>query len=129
MVRQVFLHVGIVVWQYLEQRGFLTKAPREQWEMIIQVKQVLEHPSDFFITRFSEKPVLSLLETGEVLQTLHDPVSAANAYYHAFIHDYTFAKEKNSLTTAESKVSRPRLVSNGLKVRVRPVDLAIQGIQ
>ena len=94
--KAVYFTFGKVVWEYLHRRNFLSMDTAEQFNAIVQVRRQLEDPR-YYITLLNEKPVLSLLEIGDIQRVLEDPIEAANAYYHSFIHDYAFAKERNAL--------------------------------
>lgn len=65
----------------------------ERWTIVQEVLKELES-SDFYITRIENIPALTLFETGEVVQVLHDPMEALNAYYLAYIRLSGIDKEK-----------------------------------
>lgn len=104
-LKAAYFTFGKVVWEYLHRQKFLSMEQPEQFKAIGQVRRQLEDPR-YYITRLNGKPVLSLLEIGDILHVTKNPVEAANAYYHTFIHDYAFTKERNGLLNAlRSKIS------------------------
>ena len=105
-LRTAYFTFGKVVWKYLDDGGFFTKSREAQWESLQLLLRQLETPS-YYITLIEEKPVLSLLKTGEIKQVFHDPLAAANEFYHFFTHRYAFTREKRSLLGA----LRARLVA------------------
>lgn len=64
-----------------------------RWHVVQEFLQELESP-DFYITKIDNIPALTLFETGEVVQVLHDPVEALNAFYLAYIRLSGLDKEK-----------------------------------
>ncbi|GGH50182.1 hypothetical protein GCM10007423_52740 [Dyadobacter endophyticus] len=65
----------------------------ERWVIVQAVLQEFES-SVFYITRIENIPALTLFETGEITQVLHDPIEALNAYYLAYIRLSGLDKEK-----------------------------------
>lgn len=92
-LRSSYFTFGKVVWRYLEECGFSSKDLNGQWQSIQELLVRLDNPT-YYITLVDSKPVLSLLETGEVKKIIHDPLTAANEYFHTFTQLYVFAKEK-----------------------------------
>lgn len=94
--RSLYFTFGKVVWRYLEEHGFSSKTDEEKWQAIQDVFAILEKPS-YYITLIDGKPVLSLVETGEIRKRYDDPVDAANEFFYFFTHVYAFSKEKSRL--------------------------------
>src|SRR5690606_3064615 len=97
-LKATYFTFGKVIWRYLQERGFFEKTAQDQWREFSALIDTLNNPV-FYITLLDGKPVLSLVKFGEVLETHSNPVDAAQAFYHAFVHDYAFSKEKKSLLT------------------------------
>lgn len=97
-LKAVYFTFGKVVWKYLEDHGFFQKNLPERWEALQGVLKQLTSPT-YFITYLEDKPVLSLLRTGEVQKISTHPLEAANDFYYAFTHGYAFSKEKEALLT------------------------------
>ena len=95
-LRPVYFTFGKVLWRYLEEQQFALRSEAEQWHLLQSLLKQLETPS-FYITLIDGKPVLSLVETGEVKEVIDDSRAAANDFYHSFTHDYAFSKEKARL--------------------------------
>ena len=98
-VKSTYFTFGKVVWQYLEDRGFLLKKPEDQWAEIQSVRNLLEDPA-YYITYIGGKPALSLLETGDVKKILNDPIEAANEFFYTFTQQYALAREKARLLSS-----------------------------
>jgi predicted ribosome quality control (RQC) complex YloA/Tae2 family protein len=64
-----------------------------RWAIVQEVLKELES-SVFYITRVDNIPALTLFETGEIVQVLHDPLEALNAFYLAYIRLSGLDKEK-----------------------------------
>lgn len=92
-LKGLYLTFGKIVWHYLAENGFFSTSPEEQWSAIQTLIGRLNKPS-YYITLIDTKPALSLLETGDVKKVVHDPLAAANEFYHTFTHLYAFSKEK-----------------------------------
>lgn len=96
-LRAAYFTFGKVVWNYLEDQGFLAKSPAQQWQSLQAVLEVLKDPA-FYITVIGSKTLLSLVETGEVIRVFKDdPLGAANEFYHTFTHSYALSREKTML--------------------------------
>ncbi|PSL27822.1 NFACT RNA binding domain-containing protein [Dyadobacter jiangsuensis] len=65
----------------------------ERWAIVQEVLREFES-SVFYITKIENIPALTLFETGEVVQVLHDPIEALNAFYLAYIRLSGLDKEK-----------------------------------
>jgi predicted ribosome quality control (RQC) complex YloA/Tae2 family protein len=65
----------------------------ERWAIVQKFLKELES-SIFYITKIDNIPALTLFETGEVVQVLHDPIEALNAFYLAYIRLSGLDKEK-----------------------------------
>lgn len=97
--KSIYFTFGKVVWQYLENRGFLNRKLEDQWGEIQAVRTLLEHPA-FYITFVAGKPILSLLPTGEVRKEVNGPLEAANEFFHTFTQQYIVGKERGRLLAA-----------------------------
>lgn len=98
-LKGLYFTFGKIVWKYLFEDGFAAKDPEEQWSSIQMLLRLLNTPG-YYITMVDAKPVLSLVETGDVIKVLSDPVVAANEFYHTFTHRYAFSKEKLAIMSA-----------------------------
>lgn len=99
-LKRLYFTFGKRVWRYLTDQQFFDATPAEQWESVQTLRAHLNHPSHYYITIIDGKPALSLVETGDIKEVLPHPIAAANAYYHAFIHDYAFDRERHSALAA-----------------------------
>jgi predicted ribosome quality control (RQC) complex YloA/Tae2 family protein len=97
-LKAVYFTFGKVVWKYLEDQAFFQKTLPERWDALQRVLEHLTTPT-YFITRIEDKPVLSLLKTGEIQKIWTHPIEAANDFYYTFTQGYTFSKEKEALLT------------------------------
>ncbi|MCF0073816.1 NFACT RNA binding domain-containing protein [Dyadobacter sp. CY261] len=89
----LFPTFGKVINKYLTGKLAGKDDLAERWTIVQEVLQELES-SVFYITRIENIPALTLFETGEVVQVLHDPLEALNAFYLAYIRLSGLDKEK-----------------------------------
>lgn len=97
-----FFTFGKEVWKYLIEYGFETKTEAEKWKSIVAIHSQLELATDFFVTEWDGKIVLTLFEVGKVKRKHRDPVEAQNDFFYASIHANSFADEKQKLISSLS---------------------------
>lgn len=68
----------------------------ERWETILELLKKLESPP-YYLTKIELIPVLSLIETGEIISAYNDPVEALNAFYMSYVRLDGLEKEKSDL--------------------------------
>jgi hypothetical protein len=95
-LKSQYFTFGKILWQYLADNGFSGQTVEAQWTMIQSLLQSLQTPS-YYITFLKNTPALSLVETGEVKKVWHEPILAANDFYHTFTHLHAGDKEKTAL--------------------------------
>jgi predicted ribosome quality control (RQC) complex YloA/Tae2 family protein len=105
---KIYFTFGKVVWHYLNERGFENASIDQKWNMLITTRQELDK-ANFFITEIQQTPVLSLLETGEMIKSHHNPVKAINDFYHTYTQIFAFAKEQHAaLSTLQAILQSSR---------------------
>lgn len=105
-VQKTFPTFGKIPKKYLYDRNYETLSLEMKWDLITRVKQQIELPERFYITRIDSVPTLSLLKVGEVFFETDDPVEAINYFFTAYTRDYYFEKEKQrSLKQLESAIA------------------------
>jgi hypothetical protein len=95
-LRPLYFTFGKIVWRHLEDQAFEKKSAEEKWEAIQSVLALLRDPS-FYISVLEQKPVLTLLETGDVKKVLDNPIDAANEFFYFSTQQYAFLREKQML--------------------------------
>ena len=93
----LFPTFGKVVNKYLASKLEGKSDLAERWQIVQEVLAELGS-SVFYITKIENIPALTLFETGEVVQVLHDPIEALNAFYLAYIRLSGLDKEKADIT-------------------------------
>lgn len=93
---KIYFTFGKVVWHYLYQRGFESLSPEGKWNALEDVRRRLNDPT-YYITYIEGKPILSLLESGEIKNQYQDPLRAANEFYYEFTYQYTLQRDKAQL--------------------------------
>lgn len=91
-LKKTFFTLGDLPEFWLKQNGYEDKADEEKYDMIIQLIKKLESPQ-YYITRVNGKVVLSLLETGEVLNKKSSAIEAVNSFYSAHFR-YNFLEHQ-----------------------------------
>jgi predicted ribosome quality control (RQC) complex YloA/Tae2 family protein len=95
----LYFTFGKWVWRYLDEQGFRSKSTEEKWTAIQNLLRDLEHPS-YFITEADGKMVFSLLATGQIMKTFHDPIAAINDFFLIHSQQDTLTREKSSLLSS-----------------------------
>ena len=100
---------GKLIKEYLLAIHFNELDAHEQWTILAELIEKLES-NPFYITSVKDAPVLSLIEYGEIRETLsEDPIHALNRFYHIFHTEYSFEKEKsNALQLFNKKISQAK---------------------
>ncbi|KYG82646.1 NFACT RNA binding domain-containing protein [Roseivirga echinicomitans] len=100
---------GKVIKGYLLANRFNELVTKEQWAVLVGLTEKLES-NPFFITKLNGIPTLSLIEYGDIRETLsEDPIHALNRFYHIFHTEYSFEKEKsNALQLFNKKISQAK---------------------
>jgi predicted ribosome quality control (RQC) complex YloA/Tae2 family protein len=80
-------------------------SPADKWEIIQNLLRELNSPP-YFLAKVALVPVLSLFETGEVIDQYADPIQALNGFYLAYIRLSGIEKEKAEIL----RILRKRLV-------------------
>lgn len=96
-LQKIFPTFGTIIKAYLNEHCYASMPIETQWEEVMQVKEILENPETFFLTRINGVPALSLVRVGEVFMSVDDPIEALNALFVAYTRDYLFEKEKHAL--------------------------------
>ncbi|ACT93239.1 protein of unknown function DUF814 [Dyadobacter fermentans DSM 18053] len=89
----LFPTFGKVANKYLSEQLAGEEDLARRWAIVQAALQEFES-GVFYITKIENIPALTLFETGEVVQVLHDPIEALNAFYLAYIRLSGLDKEK-----------------------------------
>jgi predicted ribosome quality control (RQC) complex YloA/Tae2 family protein len=111
---------GKPVWKYLQQQGFNLLDSQQQWQKILEVKNRLEHPVQYYICDNDGVLLLTLLPVGKTVASFDDPIAAINDFYYRFIQQDSFSRERSSALSA----LRSRLESSESFVRKNQLKLA-----
>lgn len=104
-LQSTYFTFGQISWQHLAEKGFADATVDAKWQMICDLKQLLESPS-YSISYIQRKPVLALMQIGDVRRTHHDPVLAVNDFYYTFTNVFALHNEKQALLFAiNAKIS------------------------
>lgn len=97
-IKQHYFTLGKIVWKVLEEEGFFSLSPKQQWTRLLEVKVNLENPI-YFIIRYHNSIALSLIHTGDVLRTETSPLKALTHFCHEYLQTgaYTLEKAKRQL--------------------------------
>jgi predicted ribosome quality control (RQC) complex YloA/Tae2 family protein len=87
---------GKPVWKYLEQKGFDALNDQQQFDMILDTKELLEAPEQFSIAEDHRALFLTLLPADKVVASFRDPMEAINDFYHRFVQQHVFSQERSA---------------------------------
>lgn len=95
-LKQQYFTFGKLVWKALEEEGFFSLAPSDQWPRLLELKQKLESPS-YYIVRYKNTLALSLLPVGEIIKEESNPSKALTRFCSEFLHSEAYLQEKTAL--------------------------------
>jgi len=127
-LKETYFTFGKEVWSTLRQQGFDDADTAKRWELLLALRQTLEHPK-FYILERDQKPLFSLLPGTNVLYTFSDPIEAITQFYIQFTGSYSFYLEKSTaLRALESRVTAGKnyIEKNNLKVNELVSDVHYQ---
>ncbi len=93
----VYPTLGKLPLAWLNEAGFQQKNAPEKWEMLQSLLRQLEQPAKYYVSRWQNLPVLSLLPIGETLSETTDPLEAANQFYALHARESGLGAEKNAV--------------------------------
>lgn len=96
-LQKIFPTFGKIIKLYLHEQAYDRMPLEMQWKTIMKVKQQMETPEQFFLTKVEGVPTLSLLKIGAVFSEVTDPMEALNQFFITYTRDYFFEKEKQFL--------------------------------
>lgn len=94
--KRLFPTFGKLVNSYLSEKLAGVSELSERWSIIQSVLYLLENPT-YYLTIVDLVPVLSLLETGNIQQVLHDPLEALNQFYYTYSGQSNVNREKGEM--------------------------------
>lgn len=95
-LKQHYFTFGKIVWKTLEEEGFFSLPPTDQWPRMLALKEKLEDPS-YFIVRYKNALALSLFPVGEIVKEESTPAKALTRFCSEFLHSEAYFKEKAAL--------------------------------
>ena len=93
----VYPTLGKLPLAWLNEAGFQQKNAPEQWEMLQSLLRQLEQPAKYYVSRWQNLPVLSLLPLGDIRSETADPLEAANQFYALHARESGLGREKNAV--------------------------------
>lgn len=92
----LYFTLGKLPWKYLQDQGFDGQTTDEKWLSLQALFARLEEPG-YFIVNTGTTLALSLVETGEVLQRIPDPLGASSLFFQRYTESYAFHQGINRL--------------------------------
>ena len=93
--QKVFPTFGPLIKEYLSSKDYEILSLNEKWELVQNVKQILEHPQYYYVALFSKTPGLSLLNIGNIIHSTESPFDAINFFFQVYTKTFYLEKEKN----------------------------------
>jgi predicted ribosome quality control (RQC) complex YloA/Tae2 family protein len=91
----LYFTFGKVTWKYLAQQGFDTQPPAVRWQMIQDVRALLDKPV-YRIAEANGTVYLSLLPVPAVVREFTDPLEAINEFFYTYTHQAAFVRERQA---------------------------------
>lgn len=109
---------GKWAWVWLDKRNFSSMDAEAQWRELNLLRSYLEKPS-YYLTRYHDGLIFSLLPIGEIINKFDDPIEAINEFFHAYSVADTLHSEKALLRkqlTDQIKAGKNYLDKNTIKL-------------
>lgn len=91
----LYFTFGKVTWKYLARQGFDTQPPAVRWQMIQDVRALLDTPV-YRIAEANGTVYLSLLPVPAVVREFTDPLEAINEFFYTYTHQAAFVRERQA---------------------------------
>jgi predicted ribosome quality control (RQC) complex YloA/Tae2 family protein len=95
----LYFTFGKVSWKYLKARNYQNLSIEEQWQAIQDVRDQLANPT-YSIREADGKIFFSLLDFGNLVKKLDDPLGAVHEFFVFFTQQDSFIREKISVISA-----------------------------
>ena len=107
-LRRLYPTFGDLPAAYLSERDYSQQPLAQQWELVQEMLELLEAPTQYYIIRLAGKLRLSLLQIGEVLHIYPDPVSALDAYTRLYLSETGYERQ---YAQAKQQLERKRHIT------------------
>ncbi len=122
-LKKHYFTFGRLVWNYLDSQSFTSKNMEEQWLMLVDLKNQLESPELFFITRDQQSIKLSFFSEGDIIKSSNSAVEAINTFYQELSYQSSTQDIKNKalnklqsrIKAAENYIEKTKLKAEALQ--------------
>ncbi len=97
-LKQHFYTFGKVLWGYLKERNFESLSTNAKWNELQALLQQLEKPT-FYIARFNNQLILSLVNIGDVISSHTTPLEAIHEFFTRYSVETSFYAEKQAIVS------------------------------
>jgi predicted ribosome quality control (RQC) complex YloA/Tae2 family protein len=121
-LKQHYFTLGKLVWAALESEGFSTFDKERQWLRLNELKKQLENPT-YYISRWKNSLVLSLIPFGDVLKKELSAIEALNYFSREFLQSQGFERDKQvTLRQLEGSISNAKNYITKSRVKLHEVE-------
>jgi predicted ribosome quality control (RQC) complex YloA/Tae2 family protein len=119
--RKRYITFGRPVWNYLDESGWATKSPEDQWKMVSETKDLLEK-GNIFLAEARGAFVLTLMPQEDAVMEFADPLLAVTEFYHRYQSRAGFDRERKAvLSTLRGRITQTKIYLD--KIRQRQAEL------
>ena len=104
-LEKLFPTLGKTIKRYLDFRQYRDLNVERQWETIQDLLKQFNDPT-YYITRFQDNLVFSLIPLGEVQRSFQDPIDGLNYFFLHYQRTYQLDREKKTILSALNKAVR-----------------------
>jgi predicted ribosome quality control (RQC) complex YloA/Tae2 family protein len=121
-LKETFPVLGSEAWAYLKVHGFDQQSSEGKWKLWHSTLQQLESPR-YYIARYREKIIFTLLPLGEILKEFKEAVAAVTEFYLQLVTTGGFENKKaDALSNVEKKIKSTESFLSKNKSKLREIE-------
>ena len=104
-LEKLFPTLGKTLKHYLNSKKYLALDVQGKWALLGEIMQQFHSPT-YYITRYEDTLVFSLIKLGEVQCSFQDPIEAINYFFLHYLRTYQLDREKKAVLSILNKSVR-----------------------
>ncbi|MEO1053535.1 MAG: NFACT RNA binding domain-containing protein [Bacteroidota bacterium] len=105
-INQLFPTFGAEPKRYLKENGYHALSMTSKWDMVRDLVDRLESGGQYFICQVDGKNIFSMVEIGDTVQVLNEPIEALNQFFGYYIKHKHLADQKQQIVSKLQKAAK-----------------------
>lgn len=123
--KKTFPTLGKTVWEYMEIQHVDQLNQHDQYTWITNLLRGFDN-SEFFLAKYQDEVILTMLKTGEVLERYTDPIEALKAYYQAHFRYNVIEKLRNTIRSKiQVKINHAKQYSDKCNLSLKELEAGV----